>query len=533
MGKIKRLEQGNIGVMGAIAQEIAAMAPACDTVAFMTAAAIYAYVLTPLSFLLAMAVMYLEVNTLYHLSKRHASAGGYYGYVATAYGPSPAVLTGFLYIMYQVASTAAIPTYIGGVVLPGALKYFFNINIAGWLWIPLILIFIIIPIMLAILGIKIQMKYIKAAALFEISFLFVLSLIIILKAPDNTLNVFNPFAWPNYKSYFDPNGGPVSSVGLGMIFAITSFIGYGGSAPLGEEVKSHRSITKALVIGLLITGGVLTEVSYSLVVGWGVNHMAGFAHSAIPGILVATFYTGIAGGLMLSLVALNSAFSDSVAMQSNAARVYFAMARDHILPDFFSDIHKKFKTPYKSLLFIGASASIVALTTGFIMLHIEGVGFSRMFSVSAANPKLQKGLTETFAFLTTIALYGLIITHFLLNTSIMVLYKRLKEKHHGLLRKIIHPIEHYVMPGLATLIFMFVLYESVIPPLFPIFQASVVSILFICIIIIYIMYLKKYRKEILAKVSITVNLIGEEGCVSENSAAFSDNGHTHEHQINK
>ncbi|MHB1664479.1 MAG: APC family permease [bacterium] len=511
----QRLERGNIGTLGAIAQEIAAMAPACDTVAFMTAASIYAYALTPLSFLLAMAVMYLEVNTLYHLSKKHASAGGYYGYVATAYGPSPAVLTGFLYIMYQVASTAAIPTYIGGVVLPGALKYFFNINIAGWLWMPLILIFIIVPIMLAILGLKVQMKYIKAAALFEIIFLLVLSLIIIIKSPDNTLNVFNPFAWPNYKNYFDPNGGPISSVGLGMIFAITSFIGYGGSAPLGEEVKSHKAITKALVIGLLITGGVLTEVSYSLVVGWGVNNMVSFSHSPIPGILVATFYTGIAGGLMLALVALNSAFSDSVAMQSNAGRVYFAMSRDHILPDFFSAIHKKYKTPYKSLLLIGAMASITAIATGFIMLHIEGIGFSRIFSVSAANPKLQKGLTEAFVFLTTIALYGLIITHFLLNTSIMVLYKRLKEKHNGLLKKIIHPIEHYIMPGLATLIFMFVLYESVIPPLFPIFQASVASIIFICIVIIYIMYLKKYKKETLAKVSVTVNLVEEEGCESE------------------
>lgn len=517
MGKLKRLEQGNIGLVGLIAQEIAAMAPACDTVAFMTAAAIYAYVLTPLSFILAMAVMYLEVNTLYHLSKRHASAGGYYGYVATAYGPSPAILTGFLYIMYQVASTAAIPTYIGGVVLPGALKFFFHINIAGWLWMPLILIFIVIPIALAILGIKIQMKYIKIAAIFEISFLFLLSLIIIFKAPDNTLNVFNPFAWPNYKSYFDPNGGPISSVGLGMIFAITSFIGYGGSAPLGEEAKSHRSITKALVIGLLITGGVLTEVSYSLVVGWGVNNMSGFAHSSIPGLIVATFYTGIGGGLMLALVALNSAFSDSVAMQSNAARVYFAMSRDSILPNFFSDIHKKYKTPHKSLMLIGVLASVLALTTGFIMLHIEGIGFNEMFIVSAANSHVQKGLTETFTFLTTVALYGLIVTHFLLNTSIMVLYKRLKEKHQGLLRKIIHPIEHYFMPGLATLIFLFVLYESIVPPIFPIFEASAVSIIYILVIITYIIYLKKYKKDIIAKVNVTVNIVEEEHCVTKNS----------------
>ena len=79
-----RLRRGTVGTWGAIAEEIAAMAPACDTVAFMTSAAAFAFVLTPLSFLIATLTMFLEVNTLYHLSRRHASAGGYYGYISTA-----------------------------------------------------------------------------------------------------------------------------------------------------------------------------------------------------------------------------------------------------------------------------------------------------------------------------------------------------------------------------------------------------------------------------------------------------------------
>ena len=39
---------------------------------------ISAFFLTPLAFLIATLTMFLEVNTLYHLSRRHASAGGYY-----------------------------------------------------------------------------------------------------------------------------------------------------------------------------------------------------------------------------------------------------------------------------------------------------------------------------------------------------------------------------------------------------------------------------------------------------------------------
>ena len=84
-----RLKRDQVGVWGAIAEEISAMAPACDTVAFMTSAATFAFFLTPLAFLIATVTMFLEVNTLYHLSKRHASAGGYYGYIGTAFGPTP------------------------------------------------------------------------------------------------------------------------------------------------------------------------------------------------------------------------------------------------------------------------------------------------------------------------------------------------------------------------------------------------------------------------------------------------------------
>lgn len=43
-----RLKRAQVGVWGAIAEEISAMAPACDTVAFMTSAAAFAFFLTPL-----------------------------------------------------------------------------------------------------------------------------------------------------------------------------------------------------------------------------------------------------------------------------------------------------------------------------------------------------------------------------------------------------------------------------------------------------------------------------------------------------
>jgi amino acid transporter len=504
--KNTRLKRSQVGTWGAIAEEISAMAPACDTVAFMTSAAAFAFFLTPLAFLIATLTMFLEVNTLYHLSRRHASAGGYYGYIGTAFGPTPAITSGLLYVMYQIASTAAIPVYVGGVVLPGVLEYFLNITLPGWIWIPLILVFILAPITLAIFGIRPQMKYIRIAAFFEVIFLAVLSAIIIIEAKDNTLAVFNPFI---KSKLFDSVGGPLSGLGLGMIFGLTSFIGYGGSAPLGEEAVNSRAITKSLVFGLVIVGIVLTEVAYALTVGWGVSLMSSFAVANIPGILVATAYTGVAGGVMLSMVAFNSAFSDSVAMQSNAGRVYFAMGRDGVLPHYFAELHEKYVTPHKALLFIGAAASILAIGGTILINGLMGRSFITILSDTSANVLVSTSLSNTFDFLTTLALFGLIITHILLNTSVMTLFLRLKEKHHGIFI-FVHIVEHYVLPIIATIVFVWVLYESLYPPIFPITEAVIASIGYLAFAIYYAMRTVKLKPEVAKRAGKSVNLVEEE-----------------------
>ncbi|MFG1519671.1 MAG: APC family permease [Thermoplasmataceae archaeon] len=508
--------RGEVGTWGAIAEEISAMAPACDTVAFLTSAAMFAFVLTPLAFLIATLTMYLEVNTLYHLSKHHASAGGYYGYISTALGSRTAIMSGFLYVMYQGVSTAAIPVYVAGVLLPGIVVYFFHIVLPVWVWIPFIAVFIVAPIILAMVGIRPQMKYVRYAAIYEIGFLAILGLIIILRAPDNTLQVFNPFAWPSYSKYFTPIGGPFAGLGLGMIFGLTSFIGYGGSAPLGEEVHTHKAITRSLVIGLLIVGVVLTEVSYALTVGWGVNRMQSFALSAIPGVIVATLFTGIAGGLLLSLTAFNSAFSDGVAMQANAGRVYFAMARDRVIPRIFAKISKRFGTPYIALAFIAIISIIMSLIVPFVVEI--ALGFGPLYLINGKNiQNITLILEDSFALLTTMALVGLISVHILLNTSVITLFRRLKERHFGI-HKLTHPIIHYVLPIVATLIFVFVLYESIVPPAFPITQAVAAIAIFIILIGIYITWLARKHPDYILNAGRTVNLIAEEELVYNGSS---------------
>ncbi|SMD30340.1 APC family permease [Picrophilus oshimae] len=507
-----KLKRGEVSTWGAIAEEIAAMAPACDSIAFVVSSAAFALILTPLAFIVATLTMFLEVNTLYHLSKRHASAGGYYGYIANAYGPVPAVTAGLMYPMYQIVSTAAIPVFVAGVFLPGVVKYFTGYAMPAWIWIPFILIVIIVPIVIAIVGIRPQMKYIKYASFFELIFLVVLSAIEIIRAPDNTLNVFNPFAWPQFNLMFNEHGGVFAGLGLGMVFGLTSFIGYGGSAPLGEEVNHPRAITRSLSVGLLMVGLVLTEVAYAQIVGWGtsVPLIKSFLNQSIPGVIVAVIYTGVIGGVMFTLIAFNSAFSDAVAMQANAGRVYFAMGRDGILPEFFGRINKKYATPSNALWFVAIMSSIISIAVTFIIGMASNVSINDLIFDRATNPAVVQTLENSFDFLTTMALGGLIITHILLNTSVMTLFRRLKERHTSITDFVVHGISHYVFPIIATIIFAFVLYESVVPPVFPITEALIVIALYTSFSIYYALRMKYKKPELMARAGKSVNLVDEE-----------------------
>ncbi|MEM0131741.1 MAG: APC family permease, partial [Saccharolobus sp.] len=185
------------------------------------------------------------------------------------------------------------------------------------------------------------------------------------------------------------------------------------------------------------------------------------------------------------------------------------MGRDGILPKFFSYVHEKWITPSKSLLFVGTMSSIVAILSGFIIGYLSGVNPYQMLTLPATSSQISSALSNAFAFLTTIALVGFILAHFMNNTAVMVLYYKLKEKHVGF-NKLLHPIQHYLLPAIATVIFAFVLYESIWPPVFPVTQAVGVGAGAIAFSIGYTFWIKHKKPESYRRAGTTVNIVQEE-----------------------
>lgn len=434
------LDRQVVSFWGLVSQSLAGMAPTCDVVAFMTAGAAFALVALPLSYLAAFVLMFIEVNTIYHLSKDRPSAGGYYSYVSMGLGPKAATLTGFMVLFYQVLSVAGVPVYVGGVFLPG-LAAEMHIALPSYFWMLMVTLFIGVPWGLSVSGIRPSIKVLTLTSLTEIVFLIGASAWIIARVHPSV--PLRPFELASTG---------VRGLAMGMIFAITSFIGVGSHAPLGEEVKGIRTqrgrlIGKAAIVSLTLVGAALVLSAYALTVGWGMDSMKTFATSPAPGVTVFLHYLGPIGAVALVVLALNSAMADDIALLTSSSRVLYAIARDNLVNTGFAQVNGR-NAPAKSVTLLAIVAFVIAIATG-----------------------LWLGPSNAFNMLTTAVLFGLVTAHTLMNASLMRLFRE-DQSHHR------HLLQHVVLPVIATGLFWWVLYESVWPIVWPISLSAVLWIVF-------------------------------------------------------
>ena len=429
-GRGARLPHGAVPFWGLVSQSIAGMAPATDVVAFMTAGAAFALVALPLAYFAAFVLMFIEVNTIYHLSKHRSSAGGYYSYVSAGLGARPAVVSALMVVFYQTMSVAGVAVYVGGVFLPALARSYLGLAVPSWLWAVLTALFVGVPWLLGVLGIRPTVRVLAVTSGIEILFLLVASIAVIaLVAP-----VHAPLR------PFDLGAVGLKGVALGMIFSVTSFIGVGSHAPLAEEARGSaagdgRSIGKAAILSLVLVGVTLTISAYALTVGWGEAHMASFATARAPGVVVFLRYLGPLGAVLLVVFAVNSALMDDVALVTSSARVLYALGRDRLVHHSLAALNER-RAPARAVTAVAAAAVAAALGFGFWL-----------------------GPATAFDVITTGVLFGLVATHTLMNISLM----RLSSGE----RRLVQVLFHVALPVVAMGLLWLVLYESVVPFAFP------------------------------------------------------------------
>ena len=143
------------------------------------------------------------------------------------------------------------------------------------------------------------------------------------------------------------------------------FAGFEACCSMSEEIKyPHINIPRAMALSPFIILAVNLFFQWYLVGIVPPEELDKLAVAAAP-YAEAMMTAGILG-IPLALLAAGIAFGGGLSTMNSCIttppRTLFAMARDGMLPQVFTKIHPKYKTPYVSILFLGVVALLLTLT---------------------------------------------------------------------------------------------------------------------------------------------------------------------------
>jgi len=171
------------------------------------------------------------------------------------------------------------------------------------------------------------------------------------------------FIHPSNYVPFSPNGWSGVLAGGSIIFF--TYIGFDSVSTASEECKdAQRTVPIGIIATLVICTILYIGVSLVLcgIVPW--QSVIGDAAPVVNSLKRLTIQTGSPLLHWTRLVVLVGAIigmvSSILVFQLGQARVWFAMSRDRLLPDAFSKLHPKFRTPAFATWFAGILVAIPA-----------------------------------------------------------------------------------------------------------------------------------------------------------------------------
>ena len=181
---------------------------------------------------------------------------------------------------------------------------------------------------------------------------------------------------PEPQIYTDSQGVPHNFGGVtgilgaaGVVFF--AFIGFDAVSTAAQESKNPKKDMPIGIMGSLAVCTVLYILFGHVLTGIAsLNDFRTVGREASVTYAIQTYMTGYGWLAKLVTVAILAGFSSVIlVMLLGQSRVFYSMSRDGLLPPVFSELHPKFRTPWKSnmILFV-----FVALFAGFVPGDIAG-----------------------------------------------------------------------------------------------------------------------------------------------------------------
>jgi len=380
-----RLHPDAIGVMQDTVIGMASSAPAATVGLSLAAlAAATAYGSGPILILTAIPMLIIA-NAYRRCNMWNANCGASFEWVGRAISPYLGFLTGWLMVAAYIIGTVAEVLLLG----PSVLAVFGSTTASTWAFIGIGGAVGLIMLVVAVVGIRITARTQVSIALVEYVILIglaVAGLVWVLGHHAGTV--------PISRGWLSPSGiGGHGSAVAGFLVAVFVYGGWDGTLYVNEEVRHRRSNpgrAAILAVALLAIIYTLAQVGFQGVVSPARLQKASDSGTALVYVAQAIGGSGWAKAMALSIALSVIATTGTGIVLS--ARIVYGMASYRALPEFLSNVSRRFATPVAAsvivgLLIVGVSTVYYLATSVqnafFDVIDTTGLLFSIFYILTA------------------------------------------------------------------------------------------------------------------------------------------------------
>ncbi|WP_213294617.1 APC family permease [Paraburkholderia sacchari] len=324
----------------------------------------------PGAFVIAGAVLLVFSVGFASMSRHIVRAGAFYAYITAGFG-RPLGMAGALVALLSYTCIQ--------IALYGLFGFFCTVVLGPLLhsampWYAYSFACIAVVQLTGLRGIDLNSRLLGVLMCLEMGILLVLSIAIVIHHGGPSGLTLAPFA---PKQVFSGH------MGIAVMFALASFIGFEATAIYGKECRDPKvTVPRATYVSVTLILVFFAFVTWAIVCAWGLKDVVEAATKQ-PGdfwFIQSTKYLGGAMTTAMSVLLLSSIFASLLSFHNTIVRYIHALSVEGILPAKLDRLHAKYGSPYRASYL---QTLTVALPMGLYVLA-GADPFNTVFSCTSA-----------------------------------------------------------------------------------------------------------------------------------------------------
>jgi amino acid transporter len=347
----------------------------------------------PATFVICCVILLLFAVGYGAMTRHVPQAGAFYTYVQQGLGRPAGQGAAYLALVTYTAVQLAVYGYLGAVAAD-LVRHYGGPSLPWWLWAAVALAGV------GFLGhrhIDLSGKVLGVLLLGEVGVVLALDAVVVVRGGGSSgLST----------AFLQPGQVGSGSLGLGLVFAIASYLGFEATAVFRDEARDpHRTIPRATYLSLVLIGGFYTLSSWALVSAWGDDQAVRAATADPGGMLLTTMqhHLGSAVADIAQVLLLTSLFAAALSFHNVLARYGYSLGTSGLLPRLSGSRHPRHGSPHMASLLQSACAAVLVAVC----------------AVTGMDP-----VTQVFAWLAGTATLGILLLMSLTCLAVIVYFRR-------------------------------------------------------------------------------------------------------------